>query len=127
LFTGNKLTEIISSEYTNNDTWQYVNKYNYAYAADRISEIKDSNWEFGIWILNKTVSYNYDKNDCLSEEIEDSGIKRLYEYEEGTGNAKSLWFYPEYGVYKKPTIKSTYAKNDFLSIHNRIINKLINR
>lgn len=107
-YDGSNLINWINYGLDESDNWGNNYKAEYQYSGNKVSQMAYFYWsrEDSQWESQNLVSFNYNSNGYLSEELLEFGDDRTYEYEEGHGNAK-LFLYPEEElVYGMPTIKS---------------------
>ena len=89
--------------------WSPTQKVDYAYEQNNIVLKSYSVWnqELKKWNAFGSVSYKYDVHDNLIEEISSSGIRTVYEYERGKGNASLIYCDPETEPDFEPHLKSS--------------------
>lgn len=126
--TFNYTNDLLSTwtDYNVNDynQWEQWFKCVYEYAGKQVSGLKYYKWnaETQNWgsAPYSTTSYGYDSNGYLTEIRDEDGSKITYVYEEGHGNAKYFWYYPENLVYNQPTLKSAQTKKTYVPYFQRI-------
>lgn len=94
--------------------WQNEAKVVYSYSGDKIFKREVYSWDLGAWVLLifSPKYYKYNSNGNIKEETNDSGYKKVYGYEDGMGNVKNLWYYPEELIYNEPV--TTKSKGDYI-------------
>jgi hypothetical protein len=108
--------------------WRYYFKNKYSYSNGLVTKIKTYSWNINTdWEEALLFTFWYNNNACLIVKDDNVFEKIIYEYEEVKGNAKSLWYHPEELIRKEPTFKKSSSKQEYNPIHERMINKLINR
>ena len=107
-YDGSNLINWINYGLDESDNSENNYKYEYQYSGDKVSQMAYFYWntEESQWESQNIVSFNYNSNGYLSEELLEFGDDRTYEYEEGHGNAKLILSHPMELIYKGPTIKS---------------------
>jgi YD repeat-containing protein len=124
-YSGDHLSGWIDFNYDNTGKWIEYYKSEYSYADGRVFKIEyyDIDTLTNAWKSEpyNRVTYDYDSNGCLAGWLDDDGDKTTYEYEEGHGNAKLFYYYPESLVYERPTLKSAMAKGEYVPYYKRII------
>jgi len=93
--------------------WIEYTKFKYQYSGNNVTRIDEEWWNSQNETWNKYwTEYSYNSNGFLSERKNNSNVKFVYEYEEGHGNARLFYYYPEDLVYNKPTFKNATINED---------------
>lgn len=127
-FTYNSINLINTITYRldESDNWENNSKMEFQYSGDKVSQMAYYYWdrEDSQWESQNSVSYIYNSNGYLSEELLEIGGDRTHEYEEGHGNAKLFLYYPQELVYGAPTIKSAGNRNrNYVPYYQRLNNR----
>jgi len=106
-YSEDKMSGWIYSKLTEDDEWQEQTRCEYTYDDDRISEAIYHYWisQTESW-TEHTINYGYDLKGYMIERTDEDNNIFTYEYEDGSGNARSLWYYPEEMVYGQPQLKN---------------------
>lgn len=122
-YTNGKLTSWIDFYYNESGQWVRSDKCEHTFSGDRISGAFYYEWNSnsGIWESSVYYSetYTYNSNGYLTQRQENDGTRITYQYEEGHGNAKYFWYYPESLVYGRPTLKGATKKGEYLPYYKR--------
>jgi len=94
--------------------WVNEFKNEYTYSNDKITQIDLYKWIEREWSKTASSTYEYNIDNCLREIKNSDGSRANYKYEEGKGNLKLFYYYPEDLVYNQPTIKN--GSNDMSQI-----------
>jgi len=88
--------------------WKPSQQIEYTYEQNKISTKTYSVWDNSLnsWEFFGSINYFYDENNYLIEETTLSGIKTLYEYEPGNGNASLFYYDANDLAQNEPTCKS---------------------
>ncbi len=123
-YSGDHMSGWIDFNYDNSGRCYESVKSEYSYADNRLFRIDyfvidtlTNGWQSEPY---HRVTYDYDSNGYLAEWLDEDGDKITYEYEEGNGNAKLFFYYPESLVYEQPTLKSAKAADDYIPYYRRI-------
>lgn len=126
-YAGSNMINWIDFNLDESDNWKNYYKAEYQYSGDKVSQIEGFYWNSNDsqWESVDLDSYTYNSNGYLIGELDDDGEKRTYEYEEGNGNAKFFWYYPEELVYGEPTLKSASINKSrkYIPYYQRLRNR----
>ena len=115
LFTnsGGNISGYNKSILTTDNEWFENKRYKYKYSGNNVTRIDVEYWSyfFETW-KEFWIEYSYNSNGFLSERNYSDNKKFVYEYEEGNGNARLFYYYPEDLVYGKPTLKNANLNKD---------------
>lgn len=106
-YQDNALIKVLNYNLDANNEWQNNRKIILNYVEDNVSQMECLDWNSNsnLWESSYLCTYKYDANNYLTEVLDSYGHKTTYEYEEGTGNAKLFWYYPETLVEGEPTLQ----------------------
>lgn len=121
-YSDNTLTGWIDYDKDNENNWNQDYKCDFLYTGDFIRETNCFYWDTteNTWQPDLSESFQYDVNGYLTGKISNNGESKLYEYEEGHGNAKYFWYYPEDLVYGTPVIKNAGHKRKTIPYYQKI-------
>jgi len=126
-YDGNNLINQIDYDLDESDNWGKAYKSEFLYSGDKVTQKEYFYWNSGDsqWVSKDVESYTYDSNGYLIEKLDEDGDIRTYEYEEGNGNAKLFWYYPEELANGEPTLKSASItrKRKYIPYYQRLKNK----
>jgi hypothetical protein len=110
------------------NNWIEYFKCEHTYTGNLVQESNYYDWNSvsDDWESSYSRTYEYNDNGYLIEEVSDNdedGYKATFEYEEGNGNAKFFFYYPEELVYGGATIKSASIKKQYLPYFKRMDHK----
>ncbi len=107
---GNLIEKISFFNDEQSNTWKEFGKTINIYSGGKISEIENYNWDFkaNIWseLPIATWYFDYNSNGYLIEEINHETGRKVFEYEEGHGNAKVFYVEPELLPFGGPSLKN---------------------
>ncbi len=131
LFDEEKIVNWTQNRKDLSDNWFQYYKSDLSYTGDLVSQIDEYGWDPGEldWQPSISLTFTYNSNDYLyeiSSETAYSGATSYtaYEYEEGNGNAKFFYYYPEEMVSGEPMLKSANTKSNrnHVPYYKRILN-----
>lgn len=103
-YNDNQLIKFNLFYFNSINEWEEQYYQDYYYSENKVikveSYLKSSKSEE--WFLNHSISYTYDDNGYLSEEINEDGVKKNFIYEDGISNSK-LFSFPENLIFNEPT------------------------
>lgn len=112
------------------DSWFQYYKSDLSYTGDLVSQMDQYGWNPNTsdWESAKSSAFTYNSNDYLYEitteySYSSSPEYTSYEYEEGNGNAKLFYYYPEEMVSGEPILKSasTGRSRNYVPYYKRIL------
>lgn len=111
-YNGNNLENWVGYLPSKLNNWIEYKKRDYIYSGENVSQLDYFDWdkENNQWVSTDKVTYKYNSEGYLIEEQSNSK-KITYEYEEGVGNAKSVFSDPASAIYGRPTIKNASLDN----------------
>ncbi len=125
-YNGSKMISFIDYNLDESDSLINASQTEYHYSGDKVSETEYSNWnsDKNQWDSEYLKSFIYNSNGYLIEEIFDDSDKVTYEYEEGHGNAKFFFYYPEASIYREPTLRNagTTKNRKYIPYYQRLKN-----
>lgn len=126
VYDGDKLTSWVNYD-KDSALWVNSHKEDLFYLGDRLYQKNRYYWseDSEMWKADGAYSYiyNYDDDGDLIGSLSENR-KVTCEYEEGLGNALSIWYYPEDMVYGYPTIRSANVTvREYVPYYKRIKNR----
>lgn len=95
-YSGDNIATVTELDYYEN-AYHNTYKYEFLNENDLVKKIDMYSFESNAWIIDESISYEYDANRNLVSETDnysDDIYKREYTYEEGKGNLSQVYFFP---------------------------------